>query len=204
MIIIARLSPRVVQSHDTILQPHSEADQHYLHPAHEWIKPMHLHTLAGNYKLPNSLFNAHKSLAKWAASFTLSSESCSVTYYDWTARLFRATSPQVSFSDQTPYFIGWSLQSMPYPVEMMKWLWSTMKVTFGRWTAFIFITAQFLYYFPLIKHETHPLPGFSVTSVLASVPEEKYSRFCSLLNKVCLMSALCFDFSLALWHGGPC
>lgn len=26
----------------------------------------------------------------------------------------------------------------------------------------------------------------------------------SLLNKVYLMSALCCDFSLSLWHGGPC
>lgn len=134
--------------------------------------------------------------------FELRELQCHLLWLDRTS--FHATSPQVSFSDQTPYFIGWSLQSMPYPVEMMKWLWSTMKVTFGRWTAFIFITAHFLYYFPLIKHETHPLLGFSVTSVLASVPEEKCSRLCSLLNKVYLTSALCSDFSLALWHTGPC
>lgn len=74
------------------------------------------------------------------------------------------------FPDQTPFFIGRNLQSVAYPVEMMKWLWSTMKVTFGRWTAFIFIAAEFLNYVPLIKHETHPLLRFSVTSVLAPVP----------------------------------
>lgn len=69
---------------------------------------------------------------------------------------YHATLPQVSFPDQTPYFIGRNLQSMSYTVEMMKWSWSTMKVTFGRCTVFIFITAEFLYYFPLIKHETRP------------------------------------------------
>lgn len=53
---------------------------------------------------------------------------------------FFATLPQVSFPDQTPYFIGRNLQSAAHPVEMMKWSWSTMKVTFGRWTSFIFIT----------------------------------------------------------------
>lgn len=135
--------------------------------------------------------------------FELRELQCHLLWLDYTS--FRATSPQVSFSDQTPYFIGWSLQSMPYPVEMMKWLWSTMKVTFGRWTAFIFITAQFLYYFPLIKHETHPQLGFSVTSVLASVPEEKYSRFLESIKQSLLnVSFVFWFFSLCLWHKGPC
>lgn len=129
--------------------------------------------------------------------FELRELQCHLLWLDYTS--FHATSPQVSFSDQTPYFIGWSLQSMPYPVEMMKWLWSTMKVTFGRWTAFIFITAQFLYYFPLIKHETHPLLGFSVTSVLASVPEKKYSRFLESIKQSLLNVSFVFWFlSLAL------
>lgn len=64
-----------------------------------------------------------------------------VTYYlfiNYTP--FFSSFAQVSFSDQTPYFIGRNLQSAAHPVEMMKWSWSTMKVTFGRWTAFIFIT----------------------------------------------------------------
>lgn len=33
MIIMMRLCPCVVESHDTILQLHSEADQYYLDPA---------------------------------------------------------------------------------------------------------------------------------------------------------------------------
>lgn len=84
-----------------------------------------------------------------------------VTYLltDYMSR--HAALSQVSFSHQTQYFIGRNLQSISYPVEMMKWSWSTMKVTFGRWTAFIFITAEFLYYFPLIKHETPSLLRFS-------------------------------------------
>lgn len=48
--------------------------------------------------------------------------------------------PQDSFPYQTPYFRGRNLQSAAHPAEMMKWSWSTMKVTFGRWTAFVFTT----------------------------------------------------------------
>lgn len=69
--------------------------------------------------------------------------AASFTYYLFIAYMSFFSSlalPQVSFPDQTPYFIGRNLQSAAHPVEMMKWSWSTMKVTFGRWTAFIFIT----------------------------------------------------------------
>lgn len=118
-------------------------------------------------------FSATQFAVNHAPGFTGSS----VTYYlliDYMS--FHATLPQVSFSDQTPYFIGRNLQSVSYPVEMMKWLWSTMKVTFGRWTVFIFITAEFLYYFPLIKHETHPLLKFSVCDKCFSSSADIYIR----------------------------
>lgn len=102
----------------------------------------------------------------WCKPF-LSFISASVTYFQLHVFTTNFTS-SLFFSDQTQYFIGRDLQSMSYSVEMMKWLWSTMKVTFGRWTVFIFITAEFLYYFPLIKHETHPHSRFqSVTRFLA-------------------------------------
>lgn len=63
-----------------------------------------------------------------------------LSFYCLHVFFFSLALPQVSFPDQTPYFIGRNLQSAAHPVEMMKWSWSTMKVTFGRWTAFIFIT----------------------------------------------------------------
>lgn len=105
-------------------------------------------------------------------------------------------------SDQTPYFIGRNLQSTSYPVEMMKWLWSTMKVTFGRWTVFIFITLEFLYYFPLIKHETHPRLRFSVCDKCFSFSADvqvKLVWILSLLNKN-LMFDLWIHFHPMTWN----
>lgn len=59
-----------------------------------------------------------------------------------------------------------AFRRVSYPVGVMKWLWSSMKVTCARWTVFVFIAVEPLRYSPLIKHETYALLTLSTVTVL--------------------------------------